>query len=229
MRERVDMLEKQLPYKYKVFDVLKKGILCGTYPPGTVLNERRLSEELGISRTPIREALQMLEQAGWLTMETYKGAVVRELDPVYMEEVGSIRRALEQCAVEQAVRNMRPDELARLVGIHEKQQEMLERYDIQSFVAMDRQFHNCIYQMSQNRELIQLLQNYYDMFQYMGTQALLNTDERRVTTIREHQAVLDAMQKGQADEAVRAMRIHMDFTMQNMRMRMGDSEKRGTE
>lgn len=223
------MLEKQLPYKYKVFDVLKKGILCGEYPPGTVFNERRLSEELGISRTPIREALQMLEHAGWLKMETYKGAVVRELDPEYAEEVGSIRRALEQCAIEQAVKKMDPGDLKKLEEIQEKQKEMLEKYDIQSFIAMDRQFHSCIYEMSHNKELIHLLQNYYDMFQYMGTQALLNTDERRITSIQEHQAVLDAMRTGQPEEAVRAMRYHMDLTMENMRMRMkhrsGEDEK----
>jgi len=84
------MLEKQLPYKHKVYEAIKKGILDGYYAPGDVLNERRLSEEMGISRTPVREALQMLAQDGWLQIETYKGAVVREFNMRYMQEIGVI-------------------------------------------------------------------------------------------------------------------------------------------
>ena len=79
-------LEKQLPYKHKIYKILKSEILNGRYSPGEVLNERSLSEELGISRTPIREALQMLAQDGWVSIETYKGAVVRELDLRNMKE-----------------------------------------------------------------------------------------------------------------------------------------------
>ena len=100
------MLEKQLPYKHKVYAAIKKDILQGHYAPGDILNERRLSEELGISRTPVREALQMLEQDGWLKMETYKGAVVREFDPHYMRNLSRIRTALEVCALEEAVSNI---------------------------------------------------------------------------------------------------------------------------
>ena len=89
------MVQKQLSYKYQVYNELKKGILTGQYPPGSVMNERKLSEEMGISRTPIREGLQMLARDGWLQMETYKGAVVREFDPHYMWELSRIRYALE--------------------------------------------------------------------------------------------------------------------------------------
>ena len=86
------MVQKQLSYKYQVYNELKKGILTGQYPPGSVMNERKLSEEMGISRTPIREGLQMLARDGWLQMETYKGAVVREFDPHYMWELSRIER-----------------------------------------------------------------------------------------------------------------------------------------
>ena len=65
------MVEKQLGYKYQVYNEIKKGIMTGIYSPGSVMNERKLSEELGISRTPIREGMQMLARDGWLQMETY--------------------------------------------------------------------------------------------------------------------------------------------------------------
>ena len=89
------MVEKQLGYKYQVYNEIKKGIMTGVYPPGFVMNERKLSEELGISRTPIREGMQMLARDGWLQMETYKGTVVREFDPHYMWELTRVRSALE--------------------------------------------------------------------------------------------------------------------------------------
>ena len=63
------MVQKAQPYKYQVYNEIKRGILKGQYVPGDVLTERRLSEEMGISRTPIREAMQMLEHDGWLVVE----------------------------------------------------------------------------------------------------------------------------------------------------------------
>ena len=80
------MVQKAQPYKYQVYNEIKRGILKGQYVPGDVLTERRLSEEMGISRTPIREAMQMLEHDGWLGVETYKGALVREFDLEYVKE-----------------------------------------------------------------------------------------------------------------------------------------------
>ena len=81
--------KEQLAYKYQVYNEIKKGIMSGVYPAGSVMNERKLSEELGISRTPIREGLQLLARDGWILMETYKRAVVREFDAQYMWELST--------------------------------------------------------------------------------------------------------------------------------------------
>ncbi|MFQ8842692.1 MAG: GntR family transcriptional regulator [Clostridium fessum] len=150
------------------------------------MNERKLSEELGISRTPIREGMQMLARDGWLQMETYKGTVVREFDPHYMWELTRVRSALELSAIEDAAKNITENDLKCLEEIQEKQKEVLEHYDITRFIQLDREFHTYIYQMSQNRELLKLLSNYYDMFRFMGMQAVMGTDKRRQTTIDEH-------------------------------------------
>ena len=136
------MLEKQLPYKHKVYAAIKKDILQGHYAPGDILNERRLSEELGISRTPVREALQMLEQDGWLKMETYKGAVVREFDPHYMRNLSRIRTALEVCALEEAVSNITEKDLEELARIQDMQKKTREKFDVKSFITWDQQFHS---------------------------------------------------------------------------------------
>ena len=169
------MVQKQLSYKYQVYNELKKGILTGQYPPGSVMNERKLSEEMGISRTPIREGLQMLARDGWLQMETYKGAVVREFDPHYMWELSRIRYALELSAAEDAVKNMTDQGLERLRQIQAAQREDLSNYNVDEFIRHDREFHSCIYEMSLNRELMKLASNYYDVFRFLGMQAVMGT------------------------------------------------------
>lgn len=222
------MLEKQLPYKYKVYDAIKNEILCGTYAPGDVLNERSLSEEMGISRTPIREALQMLAQDGWVQLETYKGAVIRELSLKYMQEIARIRLALEVCAIEDAVANITQEDIANLEAIQHRQAELLDSiqqkkqpdFDVQAFILLDRDFHCYIYDLSRNQELIHLLRNYYDIFRYLGTQAVMNTVERKRTTLQEHQAILDMLKQRDAAGAVQAMRTHMEITENNMRAHM---------
>lgn len=211
------MLEKQLPYKHKVYEILKKAILSGHLAPGDVLNERKLSEELGISRTPVREALQMLAQDGWLQIETYKGAVVREFDWRYMMETARIRSALEACAVEDAAPNITDEDLLRLEEIQEEQRKMVENFDVQAFIILDRRFHTYIYELSGNQQLLRLLENYYDIFRFLGTQAVMNSEERRLTTLAEHQAILDALKRSDTTGAVQAMKNHMFHTEENMR------------
>lgn len=209
------MLEKQLPYKYKVYQALKKEILCGNYGPGTVLNERRLCEELGISRTPVREALQMLAQDGWLQTETYKGAVVREVDPAYLMDVAKIRSTLEIMSAKEATRHVTREDLDYLRGEHERQAMTIEPFDVDGFMECDRNFHNRIYQMTHNTELIRLLQNYYDIFQFLGSKAAMNSPGRPLDALAEHQAVLDALAERDPQKAEAAMTEHMKNTEAN--------------
>ena len=122
------MVEKQLGYKYQVYNEIKKGIMTGIYPPGSVMNERKLSEELGISRTPIREGMQILARDGWLQMETYKGTVVREFDPHYMWELTRVRSALELSAIEDAVKNVTEKDLKCLEEIQARSEIRVKKH-----------------------------------------------------------------------------------------------------
>ena len=204
------------PLRDVVFNTLREAILKGELKPGERLMELQLAAKLGVSRTPIREGMQMLARDGWLQMETYKGTVVREFDPHYMWELTRVRSALELSAIEDAVKNVTEKDLKCLEEIQEKQKEVLEHYDITRFIQLDREFHTYIYQMSQNRELLKLLSNYYDMFRFMGMQAVRGTDKRRQTTIDEHQGILDALKQKNVEAAVRAMKIHMEETEKNI-------------
>ena len=189
--------------------------MSGVYPAGSVMNERKLSEELGISRTPIREGLQLLARDGWILMETYKRAVVREFDAQYMWELIRVRSALEMSAVEDAVRSMTEKELSLLREIHERQKELLTHYDVTAFIQVDREFHIFIYNMSRNRELIKLMSNYYDMFRLWPPRQFWAPRSGGRRRWRSIQAILDAMEKRDPEAAVQAMKYHMEETEKN--------------
>lgn len=209
------MVQKAQPYKYQVYDEIKRGILKGQYMPGDVLTERKLSDEMGISRTPIREAMQMLAHDGWLVMETYKGAVVREFDLEYVLEVLKIRKSLEMLAVEDAVLNLTDRDLEELEEIARCQRDMLNHYDEYDYIEMDRKFHQKIYELSHNRTLQSLLNNFNDIISFFGIRAL-KQKERKITTMEEHQKILNAVKSRDVGAAVRAMEEHMSKTFINI-------------
>lgn len=211
----VGVVQKAQPYKYQVYDEIKKGILKGQYMPGDVLNERRMSDEMGISRTPIREAMQMLSHDGWLIMETYKGVIVREFDLEYVREVLKVRKALEILAVEDAVSNAAEEDLKELNHITECQSDLLNHYDEYEFIELDRRFHKKIYELSHNQILQSLLNNFNDIISFFGIRAL-QQKERKITTLDEHYKILDAIRKKDTGAAMAAMEVHMSETYKNI-------------
>ena len=88
---------------------------------------------------------------------------------------------------------------------------------VDEFIRHDREFHSCIYEMSLNRELMKLASNYYDVFRFLGMQVVMGTEERRLTTIEEHQDILEAMEQHNPKAAVQAMKKHMEQTETNIR------------
>jgi len=223
------MLEKQQPYKYKVYEVIKTGILTGEYKSGTVLNERKLSADLGISRTPVREALLMLEQDGWLQAETYKGTVVRKFDEKYFHEILEIRKCLELLAIRNAIPRISEEDIEKLEQIQREQTEVLKEYEDNAFILVDRKFHKYIYELSGNEELVHLLANYYDIFRFLGMRAVTGSKQRQLTTLTEHQSILDALKKKDTDAAVAAMITHMEQTEKNVILQLEAIEKATAE
>ena len=209
------MLEKQLPYKIRIYEEIKKDILHGYYTFGETLNERELSERYGISRTPIREAIQMLAQDGWVSLESYKGATVREFDPAYVKDIAGIRAALEVCAAENAARHITDKDIEELNKLQKRQTDLRDSTAHQ-FISLDREFHQYIYALSGNKELLRLLNNYYDFYQFMGMRAIAGCKNRREDTLAEHRAIVDALAAGDPRASVDAMRRHMQATETNL-------------
>lgn len=205
------MIEKQLNYKYKVYEKIKEDIITGVYSQGEILNERKLAESMGISRTPIREALQMLNIDGWVVNEVYKGAVVRTFDISYVMNVQKVRRALELLAIEDTIPNIDAQGIDELEDIIDRQERALTDYNPTVFMRLDREFHEKIYSFSKNDVLLKLLSNINDIIRYFGIK-VLTVSERSISTLDEHKAVLDAIKQKNLDLAKKAMEHHMLMT-----------------
>ena len=142
------MIEKQLPYKYKVYEIIKEDILSGKYRAGEELNERELAETMGVSRTPVREAIQMLEHNGWVSIETYKGAVIRSFGRKYLADLMKVRTALELSAVEDAAKNITDETFAAIEQTYQQQVAAMDSSNNLDFAQLDRLFHQSIYELS---------------------------------------------------------------------------------
>lgn len=201
-------IDKVVSYKQKVYERLKEDIITGKIHQGEVLNERKLSDTLGISRTPIREALQVLEAEGWVIVEPWKGIYVKKFTNEDMENVLNVRRSLEVLAVESTIHNLKDYDIKRLEAILEEQAGLREKYDADLFISIDRKFHELISELANNSVLTSMLNIISDKVRCLGIKAL-HTHERYIETLKEHTAILEAIKNREVDVAKKAMEYHM--------------------
>lgn len=208
-------IEKVISYKQKVYERLKEDIISGKIPQGQILNERKLSDELGISRTPVREALQMLQNEGWVDVEPYKGIYVKEFTSQDIRDVLNVRRSLEILAVDLAINNLTDADIKKLEVIIEEQSALRENYDPNEFIRIDREFHKSIIEMANNGILSSMINIISDKVRCLGIKAL-NSHERYMETLEEHMAILKALKERDAVVAKHAMEKHMVQTSKTL-------------
>lgn len=205
------MIKKPLSYKDIVYEKIKEDIITGVYSQGEVLNERNLADELGVSRTPIREALQLLKMDGWVINELYKGTIVRTFDVEYVMNAQKVRKVLEMLAVEDAITNISDKNIYNLIEILDEQEKWLSNYDPAEFMKLDRKFHETIYLLSNNDILLNLLQNLNDIIRFFGIKVLM-IPERSTATIMEHKRILEAIKNKNVNLAKKSMDYHLSMT-----------------
>ena len=136
-----------------VYRVLRAAILDGTFPPGSQLNEARVAADLGISRSPLREALTRLEEEGLLVKLPFKGAFVAEVSAEDIAEIASIRLLVEPYAAELSAEALRGAERPRLLRTIEELHEATKKKDLPGSIDAHLQFHRLFYELSGHRML----------------------------------------------------------------------------
>lgn len=160
-------MNEYLPLRDVVFNTLRQAILRGELKPGERLMEIQLANKLGVSRTPIREAIRKLELEGLVLMIPRKGAEVAEITEKNLRDVLEVRCALEELAVQLACDRMDEDGISELRAAAVNFENVLESDDITQIAQADVAFHDVIYAATDNRRLIQLLNNLREqMYRY---------------------------------------------------------------
>ncbi len=201
-----------LPLRDVVIQTLRQAILTGELAPGERLLEIQLADKLGVSRTPVREAIRELAQEGLVTMIPRRGAVVAQITEKSMNDVLEIRRALDALSVELACERITEEELAALKGACDKFEQKLKTGEMREMVAADMELHDIITQASGNARLHQLVNNLYEQMYRYRFEYIKDTT-RYETLVKEHRIIYESIRRKDKDTAIRTARTHIDNQM----------------
>lgn len=202
-------MNEYLPLRDVVFQTLRQAILRGELKPGERLMEIHLANKLGVSRTPIREAIRKLELEGLVLMVPRKGAEVAEITEKNLRDVLEVRCALEELAVQLACDRMDKRGIRDLQKAAENFKATLDSNDITKIAEADVAFHDIIYMATDNKRLIQLLNNLREQM-YRYRIEYLKKKECYPQLLREHQDIIQAIANREREKATKITSQHID-------------------
>ncbi|WP_339062095.1 GntR family transcriptional regulator [Tepidibacillus marianensis] len=187
---------------------IKNAMINHSIAPGQTIFERDLSEKLGISRTPVREAIQQLEMEGWVKSIPRKGIYVNDISIKDVEEVLQLRKANEVLVLELVTSRITEEEISTLEEMYITQREIS---DIRSFISSDTNFHIYLAELSGNKRLVQLMKTLSDQIHWFGIQALYQLG-RSDKALKEHGQIVEAIKNKNMDQARGAILEHIEKT-----------------
>lgn len=197
--------------KDRAYEVIKQWIVSGQAPPGTFLSERQLVTQLGMSKTPIRTALERLDSEGLVTVWPQQGVIVRELSVHEVVDLFEIRQALERHVVCRLAQHV-PAKLPRELNSQLKSQALAAKAgNVERSVELDLDFHLTLCRYVGNQEILRVMHHLRDKFIRIVTSVLGENSSRLVTNYQEHAAVAEAILAGDADRASHLMHLHLKY------------------
>ncbi len=204
----------------KVFKKLEEEILNGALKAGENLTELHVSARLGVSRTPVREAIHRLEQEGLVQLTPNKGAVVVGVSETDLRDIYAIRMKLEGLASRWAAQQITEEGIKALRDILELQEFYTAKGDLEQLRNLDSQFHECIYEICGSRTLRQTLSSLHHSVQRYRKMSFA-TKGRAQKVMGEHQRIVDAIAAQDPDAAEQATIDHIEMAASNMLKNLG--------
>ncbi|HIR87887.1 MAG TPA: GntR family transcriptional regulator [Candidatus Fimimorpha faecalis] len=201
-------MNEYLPLRDVVFNTLRQGILKGELEPGERLMEVQLANRLGVSRTPIREAIRKLELEGLVVMIPRKGAEVAKISEKNLQDVLELRCALEELAIELACERISEDMLKELDRMFIEFQNGIRNVDLTVIAELDEKFHDVIYEATQNQKLIQMINNLREQM-YRYRLEYIKDANKRDAIVEDHRLILEALKNKDVETARKAVRDHI--------------------
>lgn len=201
-------MDAYLPLRDVVFNTLREAILRGDLRPGERLMELQLAAKLGVSRTPIREAIRMLEQEGLAVTTPRKGAEVAGMTLKDMEDVLEIREALDDLAVRIACDKISDEQLQDLINAKNSFEESTKTGDVKQIAQADVIFHDVIYDATGNPKLVTLLSNLREQVYRYRVEYIKDSNNYPIL-IAEHEAIVEGLRLHDRKAVTMAMQEHV--------------------
>ncbi|HEX6516716.1 MAG TPA: GntR family transcriptional regulator [Nocardioidaceae bacterium] len=198
-----------------IADRLREAIMRGTLEPGTQLGETDLARQLGVSRGPLREAMQRLVQEGLLRSERHRGLFVIELDEAGIRDVYRTRRVVERAAGELILSRDVDQVAARLAEVHDEMRQAAEAGDRDALVEADLDFHEAFVEESGSIRLVRMSRTLL-VETRMCLSAMADTYEFPHEVAEEHGAIVDAIRARDQDRLFRLLDDHMDDALNRL-------------
>lgn len=198
-----------LPLREVVFNTLREAILTGELEPGEHLMEVKLANKLGVSRTPIREAIRKLELEGLVVMTPRRSAEVAKITKEDLTDVLEVRRVLESLAIELCCKNRTDEDIALLKENLKRFKSCINKNSVTEIATTDVQFHEIIYNSTGNRRLNQILYNLREQM-YRYRLEYIKDRQTRHNLILEHEEIISSIEERDVERAKRAILIHID-------------------
>lgn len=221
-------MNEYLPLRDVVFQTLRQAILRGELEPGERLMEIHLAERLGVSRTPIREAIRKLELEGLVVMIPRRGAIVASITEKDLKDVLEVRRTLEMMAAEIACQRITPELLKELADAGEEFQQLQNTDDYTSLAAADVKFHDIIYAATDNQRLISILNNLREQMYRYRLEYLKDADSHEKLTA-EHKAIYEGIRNGDQEFVRTMVGQHIDNQKAAILAAIRENEKKKEE
>ncbi len=201
-----------MPARIKIASELRKAIYAGEYKSGDELSLTAVAEQLGISRTPVREAFQELEGEGLITLRMNRGAVVNRIDGKFIRDIFEMRRLLESEAVARAAANGM--ETGKLLERLYDLRDHISTVSRETYETLNQDIHTAIWDAADNHQLRKYLMEMWNGPSVAGSPEEVLEHYRNSTF--EHISILQFIRDGMAEEARRAMELHITRSMANM-------------
>lgn len=202
-------IQNHRPLREMVYEELKMQILTGAIIPGTRMMEVELAKEIGVSRTPIREAIRKLEKEGLVTIEPRRGAYASQISTEDMVDILEVRQNMEGLAAFFAASRMTPEQLQELKEVSELYNEAVKTGEMEEMIKHDTRFHRIIVESCNNKILVKMIEQLQELvlrFRYI----YYDNFKRAENMPDEHYEILHAIETGDADAARYAADIHID-------------------
>lgn len=203
------------PLREVVFLRLRRAILQGELEPGERLMEIRLADQLGVSRTPVRDAIHKLVEEGLVSMIPRCGAVVARITDKDMRDVLEVRTTLEELAVSLCTERITSEGVERLKLANEEFRNTVDSGELIRIAQADVAFHDIIYSITENKRLLQIINELREQI-YRYRLEYIKNDSARKQLIKEHELIIKYISSGDIEKAKTAIRKHIENQMNDI-------------